>query len=175
MRYIVNHPSGERWCVDDPGDWEVVATLEGELPEFHDIVDGQVVPDLAANRLLKLEAIKVTQAERFLQGWSYDFGTGVGTHTLDMRDADDKTNWTLLLIKTNAMIGASAGAAPVHIRTATNEVITVTADVANTAMQQFLAWGENMLRHKWDLDAAVGATTSMAELDAVDITAGWPS
>lgn len=121
----------------------------------------------------KKVAIKAHQAVLFAAGWTHDFGAP-GVHTLDLRGADDKGNWTLLLIKTQGMIAAGGGAMPVRIRTAANATIEVTATIANAAMVQFLAWGEAMLSNKWDLDEAVDAAATTNDVDGIDETAGWP-
>jgi hypothetical protein len=130
-------------------------------------------PSLEEAKEAKKAAIKTEQSRRFLAGWAYDFGAA-GTHTLDLRDADDKANWTLLLIKTQGMIAAGAGAATVKIRTAANATIEVSATVANEAMATFLAWGEAMLARKWALDQETEGAEDHAALTAIDITAGWP-
>lgn len=131
---------------------------------------GSSLGDLKAE---KRAAVKEAQTSRFAAGWSHDFGSA-GTHRLDLRGADDKANWTLLLIKTQAMIGAGAGAAPISIRTADDAQITVPASTANAAMGQFLAWGEAMLKAKWDHDDAIASASDEAALAAIDVEAGWP-
>ena len=118
------------------------------------------------------EAVKAKQAEIRMAGWAHDFGAA-GTHTLDLRDAEDKVNWTLLLTKASGMIAAGAGAAPVKIRTAANETITVTANEARDAMLAFLAWGEVLLSAKWALDTAITAA-DQAGIGNIDINVGWP-
>jgi hypothetical protein len=129
--------------------------------------------ELADARGVLKAAVKRRQAELFAAGWTHDFGAA-GTHTLDLRDADDKANWTLLLIKTQGMIAAGGGALPVTLRTQANATIELTATDANAAMIAFLAWGEDMLTAKWDRDAAIDAAEEHAALEAIDIEAGWP-
>lgn len=132
------------------------------------------VPSLSlAERQAAAKAlVKAEQTARFAAGWTHEFS--VGTHTLDLRDADDKANWTLLLIKTQGMVGAGYGAAPITIRTADDETIVVPASEANAAMAAFLAWGEALLSAKWDFDGAIDAASDAEELDAIDLEAGWP-
>jgi hypothetical protein len=130
--------------------------------------------DLGETKTAKLAAIKDKQLAVQMAGWTHDFGAE-GTHTLDLRDADDKANWILLLTKTSGMVAAGSGAAPVNIRTAENETIVVSATDARAAMLAFLAWGEVLLSAKWALDAAVIAATDTAAVAAIDINAGWPS
>lgn len=132
------------------------------------------VIDLVAAKVEKRADLTRRRDAVLAGGWSHDFGAD-GVHTLDLRNADDKANWTLLLIKTQGMIAASAGAAPITIRTAANVSIVVTATEANAAMVAFLGWGEAVLAHKWALDEQIDAAADTAALAAVDIEAGWPS
>ncbi|MBD3762475.1 hypothetical protein [Rhizorhabdus sp.] len=122
----------------------------------------------------ELRAMLTRQRDTILQGgWTHDFGVA-GVHTLDLRHADDKANWTLLLIKTQGMIAAGGGGAMITIRTAANASINVTATEANAAMVAFLGWGEAVLAHKWNLDEEI-AEADLAALGAIDVEAGWPS
>lgn len=130
--------------------------------------------DLDAAKVEKRRELARQRDTTFQGGWTHDFATA-GTHTLDLRNADDKANWTLLLIKTGKMVDAGAGAAPIKIRTAANVSITVPASEANAAMVAFLGWGEAVLAHKWSLDEAIDAAADVAALAAIDIEAGWPS
>jgi hypothetical protein len=129
--------------------------------------------DLEVAKAEKAELLKAKRDSVFLAGWTHDFGAA-GTHRLDLRNADDKANWTLLLIKTSGMIDAGFGAAPVTIRTADNDSIEVTASEANAAMIAFLAWGEAVLARKWAGDEAITAAADFAGLAAIDIEADWP-
>ena len=131
------------------------------------------LPTIAARKLSMLDAVRSAQEGHRLAGWEHDFGEA-GVHRLDLRDAEDKTNWSLLLTRTDRMIAAGAGSATVKIRTAGNEQIPVPASVANAAMLAFLAWGEELLSRKWDLDDAISAAGSHAALDLIDPSAGWP-
>lgn len=132
------------------------------------------VIDLNAAKAEKRAALTRRREVVFQAGWTYDFETA-GPHGLDLRNADDKANWTLLLIKTGKMIEAGAGAAPIKIRTAANASITVPATAANAAMVAFLGWGEAVLAHKWALDEAIDDAADVGALAGIDIEAAWPS
>jgi hypothetical protein len=133
-----------------------------------------VVPfEIEEYRAARLAEVRAKQEEVRQAGWTHTFS--VGAHTLDLRDADDKANWHLLLTKTTGMRMAGFGFAPVRIRTASNTQITVTADEAFAAMNAFLSWGEGLLSRKWDLDDAIHAATDATELAAIDVSAGWPT
>lgn len=155
-----NPPAGSRWTGN-------FVTVEG-------VPQAEFVPVTFAERKeAKRKAVKAVQERRFAAGWTHDFGAA-GVHTLDMRNADDKGNWTLLLIKTQGMIAAGVMDAPVSIRTADNLHISVSANAAHAAMNKFLAWGEDMLKRKWVLDDEIDAAADEVELDAIDIEVGWP-
>ena len=135
------------------------------------------VVDLEAAKAEKRGELTRQRDAIFQGGWTHDFGEA-GVHTLDLRNADDKTNWTLLLIKTGKMVEGGAGAAPIKIRTAATNPgvsIVVPASEANAAMVAFLGWGEGVLARKWALEEAIDAAAGPTELDAIDIESGWPS
>lgn len=131
------------------------------------------VPTLAEAKAALKAAVRTHQASMFDGGWAHDFGEA-GVHTLDLRDADDKANWTLLLFKVTGMVGAGAGAFPVTLRTAANETISISAAETQAVMGAFLQWGESMLAAKWALDNQIDDAASHAALDAIDVTVGWP-
>lgn len=116
----------------------------------------------------KLQEVKIKQSTVFDNGFTFDFGQ-LGTHILDMRNADDKSNWTLLLIKTQSMISMGMVDATVTIRTAFNQTLTVSATVANQAMISMLSWGERILNKKWKLDEAIKAALDMEALIAIEV------
>lgn len=132
----------------------------------------EIAADLDVAKAAKKELVKDHQAALFQAGWTHEFS--VGTHTLDLRNADDKANWHLLLSKTDKMIAAGAGAAPVKLRTAANATIEIAASEANAAMTAFLSWGEDMLSAKWAVDEEIDQAADHAALAAIDITVGWP-
>jgi hypothetical protein len=136
-----------------------------------------VIRARTADELVEAVAIKFRQISHKrstvqMTGWTYEFS--VGTHALDLRNADDKINWTLLLTKAGGMIGAGYGETTLSIRTADNQTITIPATEARDAMLAFLQWGSELMTAKWALDEQVQAATSFAELEAIDIDTGWP-
>lgn len=158
--------AAEQGWVAAPDDVQAGWTYDGQFT-------APIVP-LDDVKAAKKAEIKAVQTGRFAAGWTHDFGAA-GVHTLDLRPGtNDKSNWTLLLIKTQGMIGAGFGAAPVSLRTAADELITITANEANAAMTAFLAWGEALLSHKWELDDAVDAAANTQAVAAIDAGAGWP-
>jgi len=139
--------------------WAVRAITAAEFEEARAAARDRVREQFAA----------VTRA-----GFAYDFGVAIGTRRLDMRNADDKGNWTLLLLKCQGMIAAGAGAATVQIRAQDNSTFEVSAADAATAMQAMLGWGGDIYTRKWALDDEIAGASSSDELAAIDVAAGWP-
>lgn len=169
LRVIGDAIEGYAVEIEIEGD-EGPETIEVERPRRVWITEAITLDDAKA---AKRSQVKAKREAAFRAGWVHDFGDA-GTHTLDLRHADDKTNWTLLLIKTSGMIAADLGAETVTIRTAANESIEISATDANAAMTAFLAWGEAVLAKKWALDEAIAAAEDGEALAAVDIEADWP-
>ena len=115
----------------------------------------------------KLREVKQNQAAVFNNGFTFDFGLQ-GIHSLDMRNADDKANWTLLLIKTQSLITTGMADSTVTIRTAQNEIITVSVTIANQAITAILSWCENILNKKWTLDEAIKLAPDMESLTSIN-------
>lgn len=131
-------------------------------------------PDEIYNRVeecrnSKLQEVKQNQVAAFNNGFTFDFGLQ-GIHVLDMRNADDKANWTSLLIKTQTMISIGMADNTVTIRTASNKSLIVPVNIANQAMTAMLSWGESLLNKKWALDDAIKNSTDMEALVAIDVT-----
>jgi hypothetical protein len=178
-RETVDQPYHDAWMARESAEtdypyfgWNAIAESDGIPPDESEIVDGAHVVPLEVRKARKLEQVKVKQAEAFLAGWTHDFGPEVGTHTLDLRDADDKGNWTLLLIETQGMIATGEGENLVRIRTSTNEEIFIPATQAFMTMRQFLAWGKAVFARKWDLDKQITEATDEM-LDTLDLET-WP-
>jgi hypothetical protein len=131
-------------------------------------------PTLAERKAAMTAATKAKFGQIMLDGYAHNFGGSAGWRTLDMRDADDKANWTLLLIKCQGLNAAGAGSTSVTIRSQDNETFATTASTALTAMQAMLGWGEAAFARKWALEAEIEAVSTEAELTAIDINANWP-
>lgn len=163
MRYIVAHPSGEQWCVDDPGEWEVLASFEGELPEFHEIVDGQVVPVVESYRAQKWEQVKALRDEK-LKLADTIFGTA---------QTDIESMVKINGLATMALIAKSAEAPFSETFTmADNSEVTLNADQMigfGVAVGQHIAAVHGRGRELRDYLQ----TASLEEIEALDIEEGW--
>jgi hypothetical protein len=169
-QYIVQNPlNGERECVGDVAQyegWPVLATLEDELPEFHDIVDGQVVPILADYKAQKRAAVNDLKNEK---------QNGEAPTPFGAVDNDDSSKIKINGAVTMAMLAAQQAAAfSVDWTMADNSVVTLdTAQMMlmGEAAGQYVAAIHERARV---LKEQIEAATTMAELEAVDITTGWP-
>jgi hypothetical protein len=126
---------------------------------------------LTEQKAIKASAIKGRFQTVMLGGYQHNFGGSAGIRTLDMRDADDKANWTLLLIKCQGLIAQGLGANAVTIRGQNNETFTVSANTAFAGLQAMLAWGEAAFSRKWALEAQIAASS---DPESIDIEADWP-
>lgn len=140
--------------------------------------------------MLLYEPIQRAQIDRELAArtlFSYDFGaisateedgtsTEAGVRQLQMRDVWDRTNWSNLLETAKEQIDAGNGTQPAAtpIRTAGNARVHVTNNEARDALVALRGWGAAMLAHAWGLKDQIAQASTPADLDAIDVTAGWP-
>jgi hypothetical protein len=170
-QYIVENPlNGERECVGDLAgyaNWPVLATLEDELPEFHDIVDGQIVPILADYQAQKRAAVNNLKNQK---------QNGEAPTPFGAVDNDDSSKIKINGAVTMAMLAVQQSAAfSVDWTMADNSVVTLDAPsmmLMGEAAGQYVAAIHERARV---LKEQIEAATTMAELDAIDIEAGWPT
>lgn len=107
-------------------------------------------------------------------GYDHDFGAP-GVHRLQTRESD-LPYWLALAQTASIQVGLGNGDEP-HgaIRTADNVNISVTASQALAAMLGTQAHLGAILAHSWTLKDMVTAAEDVAALDAIDVSAGWPS
>jgi hypothetical protein len=94
---------------------------------------------------------------------------------LQLRNDRDRTN--LLASKAiykDEIDAGNGGVAGASFRTADNETITIKFSEGNATIQALGAWGKALLDNSWALKDAIAAASDQAELDAIDITVGWP-
>lgn len=130
--------------------------------------------DLDALKAQKLAALSAEYQSR-VQSFPWHFGGEYGVLHLQLRDVTDQANWLTLQGKAAAAVASGNGESEVlAIRTEENVTVPVTASVAAEIMDALSAFGGAMLAHKWALKDAISAASDHAELDAIDITTGWP-
>lgn len=132
-------------------------------------------PTLAERKVAMKEALKQEQINRFLAGFTYDFGGQIGVHTFDMRpDKDDKANWHLGMTECAANVQGGNGAGAFNMRSAANVTVQTTYAGGLACLQAMLAWGKVMLSNKWSIEDAINVAEDHAALDLIDVTVGWP-
>lgn len=122
------------------------------------------------------QAVMSLLQEKFQEGFSPSTGPLAG-HTLQCRDTEDRTNWLTSQTSYMAAIQMGYGAVPgASFRTMGNETVTVTFQEGLEVLTSGMAvWGKNLMGHSWTLKDAIEEATSIEELNAIDITADWPT
>lgn len=95
--------------------------------------------------------------------------------SLQTRDDEDRINWLGVLNASSAMIMAGAGDSPTKIRTAENEIITLTYSQAQLLMLQTLNYQSSVYESAWHHKDALDLLTTLEEVTAYDVESGWPS
>lgn len=170
-QYIVEKPDGsDRQVAADlamyPG-WSVLAEFEGDLPDFHDIVGGAVVPDLAAYKAdasARVTALKVAK-----QG-------GTAATSFGVVQNDDRSKLMMNGAATRALGAKIESAAfSVEWRLADNSTVTLTADQMIQMGREASAFDNSVQQYADGLKAQIDAATTLDGLSAIDLEAGWPS
>lgn len=168
MRWIVTL-NGERQCVGDLtlyDGWEVVCEVPGELPEYHEIVDGEVVPILATYKEKKWEAVKVLRTTK-------ENGTAVTPVGIVQIDEPSKMKIVGLLnacqLAEEAQLTFSE-----QFTLADNSVVSLDGTTMRQMAVAVSQYVSELYAHARDLRTAIEEAADMAELDAVDIETGWP-
>jgi hypothetical protein len=142
-----------------------------------DLADYQarLVSPLEAARAAKRAAIIAAAAEAFAAGYTPATGTLAG-QTLQVRTAEDRTNWLTSQATYGAAVAAGASAVEgAMFRTASNQTFMLTfAEGYQVLVLGMAAWGQAIYANLWALKDACDAAEDQGDLDAIDETAGWP-
>jgi hypothetical protein len=170
-KYIVQDPDNleERQCVaslDQYEDWNVLATLEGELPEFHDVVDGEVIPILASFKEQKWNQVKTL---RTLKENDY-CNTPVGPVQID-ETSKAKIMGVLdtckLCEELSIPFSESFTLWDNSVAVLNNTTVRQMALTVSKYISDVYARGRN-------LRVLIENASTMEELEAIDINADWP-
>lgn len=122
------------------------------------------------------QAVMMLLQEKFNEGYSPSTGPLAG-HTLQCRDTEDRTNW--LTSQTSYMAAVQMGYGAVlgaSFRTMSNATVTVTFQEGLDVLTNGMAvWGKNLMARSWALKDEINAAETFEELNAIDITADWPT
>lgn len=126
---------------------------------------------------LRLEANTRVANKReavFATGYLVPNGPLAGQH-LQLRNADDKTNWLIAEKNARAAIAAGYGDAPVvPVRSQENNTVMLTPNQALVVLAGLETWGMGVLQRAWALKDQNDAATDPAGLmDDDDLESGW--
>jgi hypothetical protein len=129
-------------------------------------------------RLEDAKEVKAAQIElafttRFANGFPCVIGGN--TETLQMRPAD-QVNWLIFKDACDDNIAAGDGSAqnPLPLRTASNNEYSLTNVQGRNLMVALRTYGAGLLRRHWLLKDANKNATTEQEVQAIDVSAGWP-
>lgn len=178
MSYLLENPeNGERqWSPSLRGydGWTVLREGAGTKPIRKGVFNGTdwEVP-LATLKADKLAAIMGKLAERFVAGFQPSTGPLAG-HTLQVRDADDRLNWSISKARYQQAVDAEAGALPgATFRCVDNVTIGCTFAEGLATLEEMEAWGWRGMARSWVLKDQVNAAADASALDAISIGTGW--
>jgi hypothetical protein len=134
-----------------------------------------VVYDLTKVRAVRRAEVDARLQQAFLAGFKPD-GPLSGA-TLQVRNAEDRTNWLASAHAYGAAVAAGAGDIEgAEFRTAENETITVSFATGHQILLDMQAWGARLMACSWRLKDAVEEAPDFGAISAVDIESeNWSS
>lgn len=131
---------------------------------------------LVVEKMKKASLVDASAAAIFRAGYVPADGPMAG-HTLQVRDNEDRTNWLTSQASYMAAVAAGMGDTPGAVfRTANNETVTLTfAEGAEVLVSGMAVWGKGIMGNAWNLKDQISAATAFDDLEAIDITVGWPA
>lgn len=125
---------------------------------------------------VKKQLVNELRDENLKNGYLYDFGEGIGPKLMQTTTERDRTNYLgsaqeyALQVQTGN--GLELGA---NIRTSDNTMIILSYEDGLTLMRLIGSHISDIMKHSWFLKDSIEAATTQEELDAIDITTGWPA
>lgn len=158
--------------------------LEGFGPDTHDLIDcpqemldgthdwdaatRSCVTALSGARERVAAKVARCMAGAFLAGFPA-FGD-----RLQVRDVEDRTNWLTSQAAYTAQVAAGNGAAEgASFRTMSNQTVVVSYQEGLATLLGMAAWGAAIMQRSWALKDAIASATSLADLEEIDVEAGW--
>ncbi|MDQ4421476.1 hypothetical protein OOT33_13695 [Sphingobium sp. DEHP117] len=136
-------------------------------------VDPRTLDDLKAS---KCSLIDQRRDAVFAAGFAPTIGAlGTANEILQVRDAEDRTNWLTSQAAYAAAVSAGQGAVlGAEFRTLTNNTYTISYSEGFAVLMEMAAWGQAIMRNSWDLKDSVATAADQAAIDVIDIEVGWP-
>lgn len=144
-------------------------TATGEIVPMTEAEIAALQPTLDARRTSRAAAVDDALARRLIR-YPHDFGAPHGVLHLQLRDAEDRTNWLVLRTSAGELVAAGLGDMLLPLRTEENIVVTLPASEVALVMRQMAAWGAALLAHSWALKDAIRVSD---DPESIDIEAGW--
>ena len=146
------------------------ARVDGSVVQVHQL-EPIALADLKAQRVKEVEAL--LQAA-FLEGYTPTEGPLAG-HTLQVRDAEDRTNWLTSQASYSAAVAGGFGdVVDADFRTAANDTVTVSYASGLNVLLGMAAWGRGLMGKSWALKDWIGdPARTRAEIEAMDVAAQW--
>lgn len=105
-------------------------------------------------------------------GFVADLPNGQATFQIRVKD---QPNWlTAKALYQDAIAAGQGSAAGARMRDVTDAIHLLTFDQANAVLADMASYGAALMGANWALKDAIKAAASVADLEAIDLTAGWP-
>lgn len=153
------------------------------------LTEKEVEDRLGARKADKRAAVDDELARQYAAGFTFDFAANTaaneavlpdgtveaaGVRTLQVRTDFDRNQWNAVAQAAQFFIGQGRPGEPMRALRATDDArVKVTAQEALTAMMALQAWAGHVQEHSWDLKDEAASAASLAELDKIDVKAGW--
>lgn len=172
MTKLIEKGDVRQWIPDDvleaheAEDWVLLASVDGDPPEYYVLVSGEVQPDLTvyqAEKWLRVKELRTAKEE----------GVAPTTHGPINIDEKSKTKignaLSMCRLKEELSLPFS-----INFKFADN----VVRELDNVGIREVAAesaqYIADVFEHSFDLESQIGAATTLAQLEAIDIEAGWP-
>lgn len=153
--------------------------VDGEWKRLWAVTDAsseEIAERFAGLKDAKRGEINVRRDAAFNAGFTVSgTGTALDGEVLQTRGIEDRTNWLTSQAAYAAAVAAGQGATEGAVfRTNSNNTVAVTFSIGLNVLLGMAAWGKAVMGNSWTLKDAVEAAGDKAELDAIDLEAGWP-
>jgi len=170
----------------EKGAWLPLDEEGGPFGDYYDVTETVSVEDGRVRRVisgepksvdklktLKRIAIRAACEASVAGGYPVTSGPMAG-HTLQVRNAEDRTNWLMARDEYAAAIDAGLGASLGAVfRTTANVNFTLSFNDGLAVIRGISAWGLARYQNQWALTDAVNAAETSEDALAVDENSGW--
>jgi hypothetical protein len=113
--------------------------------------------------------------QKYTAGFPVPSGVMQGQH-LQLRDADDRTNWLASQARYSVYLSDGQGAVEGALfRTAENQAFAISYEDGFATINALFDWALLLMSHSWILKSQILAAGNAADLAAININAEWPA